>query len=76
MIDPHGKLSLTEQKVFGHDAKKHILGFVIEVGSGSLPVEQQAANYIRDVEYFEGPAAAEALRAKLKTAAVPLRVVK
>ncbi len=75
MIDPNEPLSLTEKQVFGANARRHpVLGFVIELGLGSLPVDDQAKNFIRDVEYYEGATAAEALRIKMKAAAARLHV--
>jgi hypothetical protein len=59
-------LSLTEMHVFGFDAQRHpLFGFVIEQGSGALPVEQQAENHIRAIERAEGPDAAVAARRRL-----------
>jgi hypothetical protein len=68
--------SLTEQQVFGPDAKRHpVLGFVIEQGSGALSVAEQIQNYISMVAVTESAAAAEAVRAKLRTAEQPLHIV-
>lgn len=75
MIDPSHPLSVTERLVFGADARRHpVLGFVIQLGSGSHAPDVQAELYIRDVERGDGPEAGAALRAKLH-AVNPLRVV-
>jgi hypothetical protein len=77
MPDPSHPLTETEKLVFGIDARRHaVLGFPLERGSGCNPPDVQAAYYIQDIERAEGKEAADALRAKLHTAANPLRVVK
>jgi hypothetical protein len=76
MINPNEPLSIPEMLTFGSDAVRHpVLGFVIERGSGALSIEEQADNYIRMVANTEGAAAAEAVRAKLRAAEQPLRIV-
>lgn len=58
MIDP---LSIIEQFVFGVDAVRHPAGFVVEQGSGALPVQQQLENHIRIIAETKGRDAANAL---------------
>jgi hypothetical protein len=62
MSPPNPLLSLPEAAVFGNDAVRHPAGFVVEQGSGSLPVQQQLENHIRTVAQTEGSAAANAIR--------------
>lgn len=76
MSDPTPPLSVMEQLVFGADAARHPLGFIIEQGSGALPIEQQAQNYIRMIEYTEGREAAQALATKLAASERPFEIVK
>jgi len=60
--------------VFGAGARKHpIAGFMIEQGSGPLPVEEQLANNVRKIEWTEGPDAVAVLRRKLADAESALR---
>lgn len=77
MIDPLSALSVTERHVFGPDARRHpLLGFVIEQGSGALPVDEQARQYVQIIEHTEGKAAADAMRVKLAAATRQLAIVK
>jgi hypothetical protein len=68
-LDPAAPLSNADRATFGHNAKRHpVLGFLIEDGVGSLPVEQQAAAFVMDVERSHGKAAADVLRRELEAA--------
>jgi len=67
MLDSREPLNETEKHVFGPDAKRHpIAGFVIEQGSGAMPVDVQLAQYIAMVERTEGKEAAEQLRIRCR----------
>lgn len=65
MLDPKEPLTIPEKHVYGADAKRHpIAGFVIEQGSGAMPVDVQLRNYLVMVEHVEGKEAAEQLRVR------------
>ena len=68
-LDPQAPLSNADRATFGHNAKRHpVLGFPLESGIGALPVEQQAAAFVADVERSHGKAAADVLRRELAAA--------
>jgi hypothetical protein len=66
--DPTRKLSPTEVKIYGADAKIHpVTGEVIEQGSGALPIDQQALIvHCAEIERREGKFAADEVRRKLQ----------
>jgi CopG-like RHH_1 or ribbon-helix-helix domain, RHH_5 len=62
-------LTNADRATFGPAAKRHpVLGFLIEDGRGSLPVEQQAQNFINEVAKHYGPQAAAVLQRELAAA--------
>ena len=68
-LDPQAPLSNSDKATYGHAAKRHpVLGFLIEDGVGSLPIEQQAELFILSVQQSHGKAAADVLRRELQTA--------
>jgi hypothetical protein len=70
-------LSVPESLVFGADAKRHpVLGFVIEHGSGCLPIEEQARQFVQLIEHFQGKPAADALRVKVAAASRRFEIVR
>jgi hypothetical protein len=70
-------LSVPESLVFGAAAKRHpVLGFVIEHGSGCLPIEEQARQHLQIVEHTQGKAAADALRVKVAAATRRFEIVR
>jgi hypothetical protein len=66
--DPSRKLTPTEIQVYGPDAKIHpVTGEVCEMGSGALPIDQQALIvHCAEVERREGKIVADELRRKLQ----------
>jgi hypothetical protein len=68
--DPRHKLTETEKHVFGADAQRHpITGEPLEMGSGALPPDVQAAVvHIALIEVRDGKAAADIVRQKLDMA--------
>lgn len=65
-FDPAEPLTEMERRTFGVDAFRHpVCGFIVEMGQGALPVEQQVANHLIQVARAEGRAAAAALRKRV-----------
>jgi hypothetical protein len=66
--DPKHKLTPEEIKTFGADSFRHpITGEPVELGSGALPVDVQAAVvHVAEIERREGKAVADEVRRKLK----------
>ena len=68
-LDPAAPLYNSEKLTHGAAAKRHpVLGFLIEDGIGSLPIEQQAEQFIQRVQQSHGKAAADVLRDALAAA--------
>jgi hypothetical protein len=65
--NPKHPLTPEEIKTFGVDSYRHsITGEPVEVGSGALPPDQQAALvHVLEIERREGKAAADEVRQKL-----------
>jgi hypothetical protein len=66
--DPKHPLTPMEIKTFGADSYRHELtGEPVEMGSGALPIDQQALFvHCAEIERREGKAVADEVRRKLK----------
>jgi hypothetical protein len=72
--DPRHKLTPEEIKTFRADSYRHpISGEPVEMGSGALPPDVQAAVvHVAEIERREGPEVANEVRRKLHMAMRPL----